>query len=111
MIDAIAEQSIREAAQRGDFDDLPGAGKPLDLDGYFSAPSALRAGFGLLKSAGVVPPEVEALREVSRLREHLATMPEGTEKERLRVEWQAREVELAMALERMRRQLRADAVG
>jgi hypothetical protein len=27
----IAEQRIREAQDRGEFDDLPGAGKPLDL--------------------------------------------------------------------------------
>lgn len=108
---SLAEARIQESLEAGAELNLPGAGKPLDLEGYFSAPSALRAGFGLLKSAGVVPPEVEAIREVARLRERLAAMPEGTEKERLRVEWQAREVELAMALERMRRQLRADAVG
>lgn len=27
----IAEERIREAQERGEFDDLPGAGKPLDL--------------------------------------------------------------------------------
>ena len=28
----IAERKIAEAAAKGDFDDLPGAGKPLDLE-------------------------------------------------------------------------------
>lgn len=29
----LAERRIREAIERGDFDDLPGAGRPLDLRG------------------------------------------------------------------------------
>jgi Domain of unknown function (DUF1992) len=28
---AIAERRIQEAIERGEFDDLPGKGKPLDL--------------------------------------------------------------------------------
>ncbi len=28
----IAERKIAEAAAKGEFDDLPGAGKPLDLE-------------------------------------------------------------------------------
>ena len=72
---SLAEARIQESLEAGAELNLPGAGKPLDLEGYFSAPSALRAGFGLLKSAGVVPPEVEAIREVARLRERLAAMP------------------------------------
>ena len=31
-ISIIAEQRIREACERGDFDSLPGAGKPLELE-------------------------------------------------------------------------------
>ena len=29
--ESLVERRIREAVERGDFDDLPGAGKPLDL--------------------------------------------------------------------------------
>ncbi len=32
FIDRIVEQQIQAAMARGEFDDLPGAGKPLDLD-------------------------------------------------------------------------------
>lgn len=31
--ESLAERAIREAMERGDFDNLPGAGKPLDLRG------------------------------------------------------------------------------
>ena len=31
-VESIAERKIREATERGEFDDLPGQGKPLNLD-------------------------------------------------------------------------------
>jgi hypothetical protein len=31
MFELIAEQRIAEAVERGELDDLPGAGRPLDL--------------------------------------------------------------------------------
>ena len=31
----IAERRIKEAMSRGEFENLPGAGKPLDLEDYF----------------------------------------------------------------------------
>ncbi|MEP6787258.1 MAG: DUF1992 domain-containing protein [Acidobacteriota bacterium] len=33
-IESSIEQKIREAIARGDFDNLEGKGKPLDLDAY-----------------------------------------------------------------------------
>jgi hypothetical protein len=39
----IAENKIREALQQGEFDNLPGAGKPVDLDDYFKQPEHLPA--------------------------------------------------------------------
>lgn len=108
---SVAESRIQEALEAGADMDLVGAGKPLDLDGYFAAPSALRAGFGMLKSAGVVPPEVEAMRDVGLMREKLETMEEGPQKEMLIAELRLREVELAMAMERMKRHLKSDATS
>ena len=105
---ALAEARIQEAIDAGDFDGLACHGQPLDLEAYFSAPASLRAGFGMLKSAGVVPPEVEAIRQVHFLRERLAQCSDEPQREALRAELATREVELAMAMERMRRTLRAD---
>jgi hypothetical protein len=67
MFDQIAEQKIAEAIARGEFDDLPGAGKPLELDDDAHIPEDLRVAFRILKNAGYVPPEVESLREVGEL--------------------------------------------
>ena len=61
-IDYIDEQ-IHEAQARGDFDNLPGAGKPLHLDeNPFSGDKAMA--YSLLKQNGYAPPEVELAKEI-----------------------------------------------
>jgi hypothetical protein len=64
---ALAEDRIKIAIESGEFDNLPGTGKPLDLAEYFSVPAGERMAFSVLKSAGVTPCEVEWLREIHRL--------------------------------------------
>lgn len=64
ILDLLAEQRIADAMSRGVFDDLPGAGKPLELPDLSWVPEHLRAGYLLLKNAGFVPSEVEALRDL-----------------------------------------------
>jgi hypothetical protein len=72
MLEFIAEQKIAEAIANGDFDDLPGSGKPLELDDDALVPEDLRLAYRLLKNAGFVPPEVETLNEIAAL-ERLVT--------------------------------------
>lgn len=67
MFDALAEKKIAEAIARGELDDLPGAGKPLELDDDANVPEDLRVAYRILKNAGFVPPEVESLREIGQL--------------------------------------------
>lgn len=64
---ALAEQRIAAARDRGEFDDLPGAGKPLNLDDDAHVPPELRLAWKLLKNAGFAPPELEARKEINGL--------------------------------------------
>jgi hypothetical protein len=64
VFDRLAEQRIADAMAKGVFDDLPGAGRPLALQDLSQVPEHLRAGYLLLKNAGFLPPEVEALRDL-----------------------------------------------
>jgi hypothetical protein len=61
MLDFLAERRIAEAVSRGELDDLPGAGRPLDLDDDALVPEELRVANRILKNAGVTPPEVKKL--------------------------------------------------
>jgi hypothetical protein len=77
------EERIREAIEAGEFDNLEGVGKPLDLDDYFSTPEELRMGYSVLKSAKIVPEEVDRLKELGELKEKIKSCADETEKKKL----------------------------
>ena len=66
--EAIVEERIRQAQKEGAFDDLPGKGKPLDLE-ESQGPEELRLAHKILKNAGFLPPEVELRKKISQTRE------------------------------------------
>ncbi len=72
FLERLAEQRIQEAQARGEFDDLPGAGKPLpqeeDLTGV---DPCLRMAYRILKNAGYVPEEIQLRREIAEIRQLL----------------------------------------
>ena len=73
MLGSIAERKIAEAIERGELDDLPGAGRPLELDDDALVPGELRLVYRILKNAGFVPTEVQALNEISQLERMVAS--------------------------------------
>jgi hypothetical protein len=79
LIDQITETRISEAIERGEFDNLSGAGKPLQLDDDSHVPQVLRAAYRLLKNGGFVPPEIELRREIARAEDLLADAPDARE--------------------------------
>jgi hypothetical protein len=78
----IIEQRIREAQNKGDFDDLPGSGKPLNFAEDANVPEDLRLAYKMLKNADCVPPELELKKEIRRTEDLLAGMSETAEKYR-----------------------------
>jgi DnaJ family protein C protein 28 len=59
----IVEDQLNEARERGEFDALEGAGKPLRLDqNVFAGDKALA--YSLLKQNKMLPPELERSREI-----------------------------------------------
>ena len=68
----IAEQRIREAMERGEFDNLPFHGKPIKLDDLVGVPEHLRMGYKILKNAGVLPEEMQLKKEMVSLKNLLA---------------------------------------
>jgi hypothetical protein len=99
----VAERRIIEAMSRGEFDNLPGAGKPLSLDDYFSTPEDLRMAFSILKNANCAPAEVELLNEVARLERAVAESADESTRSELGRALADRRTELAILLERLKR--------
>ena len=60
----LIERMIRESMDRGEFDDLPGAGQPIDLtENPFEAPE-LRTVHRLLRNAGFAPAWIEERKDI-----------------------------------------------
>jgi hypothetical protein len=76
----IAEQKIREAIENGEFDNLEGMGKPLDLSDESWIPEDLRMAYKILKNAGCLPPELELRKEVMNLRDLITTIDDNQER-------------------------------
>ncbi len=78
----IADDRIREAMAKGEFDNLEGSGKPLRFEDETWIPEDLRLVYRILKNSGCVPEEVEMRKEIINLKKLLNTIDD--DKERLR---------------------------
>ncbi len=82
-LERLAEERIREAMERGEFDDLPLAGKPLPPESNGSVPEDLRLAYKILNDAGFLPPEMELRKEILSLTELLSTVDDDGERRKL----------------------------
>jgi hypothetical protein len=78
----IAEQKIREAQERGEFDDLSCQGQPLDHSDLERVPEELRMSYIILKNAGCPPPEVALKNEILQIEDMLGHIKDEEEKYR-----------------------------
>lgn len=78
-----AEQLIREAMERGEFDDLPLAGQRLRFESSGQVPDELRLGYKILKDSGFLPPELELKKEILTLKDLLSAVTDDDERYRL----------------------------
>ena len=74
LIDQWAERYIIDAQQKGELDNLPGSGKPLQLDDDSFVPPELRAGYRLLRNAGYLPVELQDRQEALTIVELLSQL-------------------------------------
>lgn len=72
----VVEERILEAQRAGAFDNLPGKGKPLELEDQSWVPEELRVAYHVLKNAHVLPPEAELLKEIHTLEDLLKYIDE-----------------------------------
>jgi DnaJ family protein C protein 28 len=91
--ESLVEQRIQEAMARGDFDGLPGEGKPLNLSRNPFADPTLEAAWRLLQNAGFslewIEEDKEIRRDLKAARERLRRAWE------LRLEWEGKGAEAA----------------
>jgi DnaJ family protein C protein 28 len=106
------EEHIRRAMEQGEFDDLPGKGRPLNLDENPLEDPDWRLAHHMLRSGGFTLPWIETYREIEKemddARQSLvrawawrqAAQSGGHAPEEIESEWQ-------LALERFRQQIQS----
>jgi hypothetical protein len=102
-IESAVEKRIREAMERGEFDNLPGKGKPIDLEAYFNTPEDLRMAYAMLRSNEFVPVEVETMKQIEDVRARLKRTTDEIERQNLTKEINEKSLALRMALDARRR--------
>jgi len=62
--ESLIDQKIREAMEQGEFDDLPGKGKPIDTsENPFEDPE-MRLAHRMLRNAGFAPSWIEERKDI-----------------------------------------------
>jgi hypothetical protein len=82
----LVEERIQKAQEEGAFDNLPGKGKPLELDDDSTVPQDLRLTFKVLKNAHCLPIEMELRKEIFNLRQLLNAAIDAETRRELRRE-------------------------
>lgn len=85
----VVEERIREAQREGAFENLPGKGKPLQLEDQSLIPEDLRLSYHILKNAHVLPPEAELRKEIKTLQDLLKYVEDESERKTMakEIEW------------------------
>ena len=79
----IVEERIQKAQEQGLFDNLPGKGRPLQLEDDSHVPEDLRLAYKILKNADCLPPELQLKKEIRQMEDMLDSIPDEKEKYRL----------------------------
>lgn len=83
IFEQICEEKIRQAKRDGVFDNIPGKGKPLDLEDLSGVPEELRTGYKILKNSGHLPEEIELKKELVTLNDLINHSTDPEEKDEL----------------------------
>ncbi|MGV3466221.1 MAG: DUF1992 domain-containing protein [Heyndrickxia sp.] len=82
----ITEHRIKEAHKNGEFDNLPGMGKPLPPDELANIPEDLRMAYRIMKNAGYTQEETELKKEMMSIQDLIRQCKNDQEQEDLKNE-------------------------
>ncbi|MCP3876006.1 MAG: DUF1992 domain-containing protein [Desulfobacteraceae bacterium] len=71
--EALVEQRIKKAQEKGEFDNLKGTNKPLKFDDQ-NVPQELRLATKILKNSGFLPPEIELKKKITNTQQLLESV-------------------------------------
>ncbi|MFS0836787.1 DnaJ family domain-containing protein [Paenibacillus sp. 1P03SA] len=99
FLDSLVEQRIQEAIRNGDFDNLPGKGKPLVLEDWSAVPEDLRLSYKILKNSGFLPEEMQLRKDMLTLEDLLACCHDEEERRKLKKTLNVKKLRFNMLME------------
>ncbi|MFI8576134.1 DnaJ family domain-containing protein [Rossellomorea aquimaris] len=79
----MSEQRIKKAYEDGEFKELPGFGKPLNLDDDLGVPQELKMAHRMMKNAGFTTDEMNVKKEMMRIEDLIKACDDDLEKQEL----------------------------
>ncbi|WP_066306078.1 DUF1992 domain-containing protein [Bacillus sp. FJAT-29814] len=83
MFHIVSEDRIKKAYRDGDFDNLKGFGKPLELEDLSSIPEELRMVYKILKNSGYTEEEHQLRKEMMTIEDLIRNCDDSVERETL----------------------------
>ena len=71
--ETLVDIKFKQAMAEGEFDNIQGSGKPIDLSNYYDLPEHLRIAYQMIKNSGFIPEEVRLKKEMEELKEKIKT--------------------------------------
>lgn len=98
----LAEERIKKAYEEGEFDHLPGYGKPLKLENLSSVPEELRMAYKIMKNAGYTEEENQLRNEMLTIQDLVRKCGDEAEQENLEKKLNQKLLELNRLLSKRR---------
>jgi hypothetical protein len=90
----------KRRSQRENSTIFPVKASTLDLDAYFATPEHLRMGYSILKSADIIPEEMELLKQIEGLKKSLDSCTSQIEKRAIQKQLSEKITPFNMRIER-----------
>ncbi|WHY64615.1 DnaJ family domain-containing protein [Neobacillus sp. SuZ13] len=104
LFSRIAEDKIKEAIKNGEFDNLPGMGKPMDLKDDLPGMSAdVKMGYRMLKNAGYISDQVDLRKELITLNDLISAATDDDEINRLQEKLTRKQLQFEKMMEQRRK--------
>jgi hypothetical protein len=96
----LSEDKIKQAIKDGEFKELPGMGKSLELEDLSHIPPELRISYKILKNANMMDEDIELKKAIHTLEQLIAQCPDEMEKEKLQVQLNEKAFQLDKVLKK-----------
>ncbi|RJR07812.1 DUF1992 domain-containing protein [Candidatus Parcubacteria bacterium] len=100
----ITEEKIRKAYEDGEFENLPGSGKPLELEDMSHVPPEMRMAYKIMKNSGMME-EQQLKTEIEYLEDLIKGAHDDLEESRLKVRLNEKQLRFNQLMQKKKKDL------